>query len=280
MKRLFDIARLLFCFLMITGCDPVINMMAFHPDTRDGIATDNLPTAVQERFITTRDRIQLQAYFLPEPKSNRLLIYFHGNAGNLSHRLPDLLQIRNMGINTLAVSYRGYGKSQGTPSEEGIYADGEAALEYAVRQLGFPLERIILLGRSIGTTVATHIAQQRKINGLILVTPLTSGKDQATASGLGLISFLAGNAFDNRMKIRQVSCPVLIIHGTSDQVIPYSMGKQLYETANDPKRFVTIPGAGHNNLSTEYSNQYWPTIFQFIAPKNSMIYPVATESVR
>jgi fermentation-respiration switch protein FrsA (DUF1100 family) len=250
--------------LVLFGCEPVINKMAFHPDDKNVIPVNRLPHGVQEIFIETEDKISLQSYFIHSKHSDKVIIYFHGNAGNIGHRLPDLLKLSSFGLNVLGVSYRGYGKSQGKPSEAGIYMDGDAALNHAILELGFPAENVFIQGRSIGTCVAIHVSRKKEIGGLILVAPLTSGADQAKASGLGLISFMAGDSFNNIGKIKDVLCPVLIIHGSKDNVIPIAMGATIFEKVRSKKKFVEIKGANHNNLSTKFSSAYWPPIMEFL----------------
>lgn len=268
MKKLALILIAFLSILILHGCKPVVNKMAFHPDNENVLSTDQLPSNVQEIFIETEDQVKIQSYFIPNKSSDKILIYFHGNAGNICHRLPDLMQISSFGINVLGISYRGYGKSQGKPSEKGIYIDGKATLNYATQRLGFSINNVTLLGRSIGTTVAINTSQNLNIGGLILVTPLTSGKDHAKAAGLGFISSLAGNSFNNIDKIVNVSCPILIIHGTQDNVIPFEMGKRIYNKAKTKKQFVKIEGADHNNLSTKYKERYWPPIYELTTKQN------------
>ena len=250
--------------IWLQGCEPVINKMAFHPDTENVIPSNQLPRGVQELYIETEDRLEIQCYYIPSKHSDKIIIYFHGNAGNIGHRLPDLMQLNNFGLNVLGVSYRGYGNSQGKPSEAGIYMDGNAAFRHATGDLGFAVENVFVLGRSIGTSVAIHVSQKKNLGGLVLVTPLTSGAEQAKASGLGLVSFVAGDSFNNIGKIGFVSCPVLVIHGTRDNIIPISMGKDIYAKVGSNKKFVAIDGAGHNNLSTTYAGNYWPPINEFL----------------
>ncbi len=247
---------------------PVVNKMAFYPDTKNVIPAYKLPENVQEIFIETTDHIKIQSYFIPDETSDMILIYFHGNAGNIGHRLQDLMQLGSFGINILGVGYRGYGKSQGKPSENGIYIDGKSALSYATQELGFTVENIFIFGRSIGTTVAINTSQHIHIKGLILVTPLTSGEDQVKATGLGPVSSLAGKAFDNIGKIENVSCPILVIHGNKDKVIPFDMGKRIFNKAKSKKRFIKIEGANHNNLTTKFKKSYWPAIYDFIKQEN------------
>ena len=241
----------------------LINRMAFYPD-RDVMPADQLPPNVREVLLRTIDHIEIQAYLLESPSSNRILIYFHGNAGNISHRMTDLSTIRSFGINVLGVGYRGYGTSQGRPSERGVYIDGEAALEYVTKELGYNLEDVIILGRSIGATVATHVSQDIDLGGLGLVTPLTSGKEHARIALPGIFWLLAGGSFDSTEKIENVVCPILIVHGTKDNVIPIEMGREILELARAEKRMVEIEGAGHNDLSMTYRTMYWPPIHEFI----------------
>jgi len=248
----------------IYGCKFVVNQLAFHPDNVNILPKNRLPHGVEEIFVNTEDQIKIQVLYLHLVDSDKILIYFHGNAGNIYHRIPSLVQLRRFGVNVIGVSYRGYGKSEGTPSEEGIYLDGDAVFKYITAELGFAQSNIIILGRSIGTTVAMNISQHKEIGGLILVSPLTTGKAQAKAGGLGVISSLAGNSFDNLTKIKNVKAPLLVIHGTHDRVIPYSMGKEIFDSAPAKKKFIKIEGAGHNNLQDTYKQAYWPPIFDFI----------------
>ncbi len=267
-KKLFRYLSLLimlfFSIFILPGCDFIIDIMAFHPDSIDVIPTERLPSNVHEVFIKTEDNLKIQSYYIPKKTSDILLIYFHGNGGNMGHRLYDLRQINSFGINVLGISYRGYGKSQGKPSEMGIYIDGKAALGYSNQILGFPMEKIFIFGRSIGTTVAINTAQNLNIGGLILVSPLTSGKAHAKVSGLSFVSFLAGDAFNNIDKIINVKCPVLVIHGTQDDLIPFAMGEELFNRVKTKKKFIKIQGANHNDLSTQYYEPYWSAVDEFI----------------
>ena len=248
----------------MNGCKPVINMLAFHPDNVNVIKKNSLPQGIKEFVVLTEDGVKITNLYLPAANSDKVLIYFHGNAGNIYHRIPGLIQLQKSGLNVVGVSYRGYGKSEGDPDEDGIYQDGKAIFRYVSKELGFSDKNIVIFGRSIGTTVAINTAQYKQIAGLILVSPLTSGKDQAKASGLGLISSLAGNSFDNINKIKNIEAPVLVIHGTKDRVIPYSMGKEIFAAAKSRKKFIKIEGAGHNNLQDAYSQEYWSPIFSFL----------------
>ncbi|NOY72669.1 MAG: alpha/beta hydrolase [Gammaproteobacteria bacterium] len=264
MKIISTFSILILLGFTVLGCELIINKFAFHPDNVNVIPADKLPHGIQEITISTKDKVKITSLYLPSSESDKLLIYFHGNAGNIYHRIPSLLKLSQLGVNVIGVSYRGYGKSDGDPSEEGIYLDGQAIFQYAVERMGFSKENIIIFGRSIGTTVAINTAQNKKIGGVILVTPLTSGKDQAKVGGLWAISSLAGNSFDNFTKIENIDSPLLVIHGTDDSVIPYSMGKKIFDKAKVKKEFVKIKGANHNNLHDVFEQEYWLPIIQFI----------------
>lgn len=263
MRISFKAISLVLSMTIMSGCDFLINRLVFYPD-RSEYPVSELPEDIDEVFIETGDGILIQAYLIDDGSSDRILVYFHGNAGNISHRIPDLSKINSFGVGVLGVGYRGYGKSGGSPSEEGIYLDGEAALSYVTGKLGYRPENVILLGRSIGSAVAVHLAARSSPGGLILVTPLTDGKDLARAAGLGFLVPMAGDSFDNIGRIGKVTCPILFLHGTRDSVIPIDIGRKLFEAASGDKRFVEVEGADHNDMSTSFARTYWPPIKEFI----------------
>lgn len=246
-------------------CNWIVNRMAFFPDTSPRPAS--LPESIEEVFVRTADNVRLQTYYIPHPGSSKLVIYFHGNASNLSYRVDVLLHLQELGCNVLGVSYRGYGESEGKPSEKGVYEDGRAAIGYATDSLGFALPHIVLFGRSIGSTVAVHNAQHRNLAGLILVTPLTNACDHLKAQGLGVLAPLARGVFDNTAKIANVTCPVLIVHGTHDRTLPFTMGEKLFDRVKGAKEFVSIQGGTHNNLAGIDPQGYWGAIERFLAGK-------------
>jgi len=238
-----------------------INKMAFHPDI---YYQTNVPKDSSEVFITAKDGTKLLGLFMQHKNSDKIVIYFHGNAGNIYHRIPDLEKIRTMGFNIFGLSYRGYAKSEGKPSENGIYEDGETAFNYGIKNFGFKLENTFIIGRSIGSTVAVNVAQYKKIKGLILITPLTNAKDIAKNIGFGIFLPFIGDVFDNKSKIKNIICPLLVIHGTHDDVIPYDMGVEIYKNANEPKVFIEIKNAFHYNLSVDHGREYFQAIKSFL----------------
>ena len=251
--------------LALSACKPVVEFFAFHPDRTYAVPAESLPAGTEDLFLETEDGVRIQALHLRHPSSKILTIYFHGNAGNVYHRLPDLQRLRSFGSSVLAVGYRGYGKSEGSPSEPGIYGDARAAFAYATGPLGYPPSRIVLLGRSIGSTAATDLAQGKDLGGLILVSPLTSGREQASAMGMGFAAPIAGDAFDNLRKIGNVAAPLLVVHGTADHIIPVAMGKKIAAAAPGAVELHLIEGAGHNDLSSRHAARYWKPIAAFLA---------------
>jgi fermentation-respiration switch protein FrsA (DUF1100 family) len=262
--RTFYVYLAILCLLGTMNCRFVVNRFAFFPDRQDVLPVEALPAGVEEVFLDTPDGERIQCYWMFNSSQRRVLIYFHGNAGNIGHRLPDLRRLHAMGLSVLGAGYRGYGKSSGRPSERGLYHDGKVALDHVIGSLGFNEEDVVLLGRSIGSTVAVENARKRSLAATILVTPMTSGKAVAKAHGYGPLSLAAGNAFDNYGKIEDIRSPLLIIHGTRDEVIPFSMGQRLFEKAHEPKRFAPISGAGHNDIGQRPGDPYWIAIEGFL----------------
>ena len=250
--------------LLVAACNPVVNFFAFHPDNSYAVPTSKLPSETREVFFDAEDGVRIHALELRHLSADALTIYFHGNAGNVYHRLRDLQRLRRLGTSVLAVSYRGYGKSAGSPDEEGIYLDAKAAFEHATKSMGYVPSRIYLFGRSLGSTTATNLAQGKDLAGVILISPLSSAAEQAEAMGLGFAASLAGNAFDNATKIKRLKAPLLVVHGTLDQVIPIATGRRVFENATGEKSFIAVEGAGHNDLSNRFAKQYWPVISDFM----------------
>lgn len=248
----------------------VVNFFAFHPYPGNQVDPHLVDPTIQEVFFDSSDGVKLQAFFIPRPDSDRVVLFLHGNAGNASHRLEDAAHLATLGTNVLLLSYRGYGKSEGSPSEQGVYTDGRSALTYLQLELGFTLDRTVVLGRSIGSAVAIEIAQGLSSAGLVLVSPFSSGRDFARAQGLSWIAWLTGEPFNSIEKISRVTAPVLFIHGERDGIVPIDLGRKLFEQCLSPKTWEPIPDAGHNDLIQRAGAKYWAGIQEFmdsVAPR-------------
>ena len=255
---------LLCACLLLTACIPLVNFLTFHPDDSYILPSEALPSDTEEVFFEAEDGVRIQALHLHNPSSDIITIFFHGNAGNIYHRLNDYQRLRRLGTSVFAVSYRGYAKSEGSPSEAGIYRDGKAAFDYVTKVMGSPPSRIFIFGRSIGSTVATDLAQDKDIAGLILVSPLSSARDLAAAMVLEFATILFVEAFENDKKIKRLKAPLLVIHGNRDGTVPIGMGRIVFDAAISQKTFHEIEGAGHNDLSSRFADRYWTAISVFL----------------
>lgn len=252
------------CMTMVLNCSGIVSKVSYFPLKTKQTEFQPLPDDIQNVIITTRDQKKLHCYYVNNPQSQKVIVYFHGNAGNMYQRIPELLRLSKMGIDVFGAEYRGYGKSTGRPSEKGLYRDGHAVLDFLQKEKNYCIDSIFIYGRSIGTTVAVDVCVQKPLGGVILVTPLTSGKMYAKEKGMGILNLFTGNPFDNIGKCRQIRTPVLIIHGTADEIIPYYMGKEMYDSIASEKYFVRIERGNHNNLEYVAPDKYWGSIEQFV----------------
>ncbi len=220
------------------------------------------PTDLGLRFeeveLRTEDDLRLHGWFLPVPDAALAVLVCHGNAGNISHRLDRTLLLQSkLKLSVFLFDYRGYGKSEGSPDEEGTYADGRAAYQYLLDR-GFAPSRIVLFGESLGAAVAVQLAQEKQAAALVLESPFTSIPDMAAAVYPFLpFGRLVSTRYDNLEKISSIQMPLLILHGTRDRTIPFEQGERLFQAASEPKRFKAIPGAGHNDTFLIGGDDYW-----------------------
>ncbi len=222
-------------------------------------------TKVGEIFFPSLDRkTTLQALYFPNPDSDKVIVYFHGNSWHVYLRVPAGIQLSEM-ANVLMLSYRGYGKSAGEPTEAGVYEDAEAALKYVREELKFEPANTYVYGRSLGAAVAVEVAQRRNYAGLILISPFLSGEAMAQKRWLGWFPGL-GQPFHSVGKVRNINSPALFIHGTHDRLVPFEQGRALYEAyPSQNKTFKTIEGGGHHWVWRSAEDEYWGWIKEFVA---------------
>lgn len=220
---------------------------------------------VEEVWMTTEDGVKVSGYFLPQPSSPKVLLWFHGNAENIGFGLEQMEILAKLGINILEVDYRGYGKSEGSPDEAGIYRDADAAYEYLVKTRHFQPRNVIIYGHSLGGAVAVDLASRRECGGLILQSSFTSAREMARrVLPIPLLGYFLKSRFDSLTKIENARVPVLIAHGTRDETVPFSMGQRLYRAAPEPKSFIPVEGAGHNDVLVVAGEQYLRRLREFI----------------
>jgi fermentation-respiration switch protein FrsA (DUF1100 family) len=201
----------------------------------------------REVTLTTSDGESLHGWFLPAPGARYTLLFFHGNAGNISHRLDSLLLFRQLGLSQLIFDYRGYGRSSGRPSEAGLYRDAQAAWDYLTGERGLEPGQIVLFGRSLGAAPAVWLAVRERPAGLIVESSFTSVPDLGAALYPWLpVRWLSRLEFDSRSRISRVGAPLLVVHSRDDEIIPFAHGQALFGAAKPPKRLLELRG-GHND---------------------------------
>ena len=216
-----------------------------------------------EVWLTTRDGVKLNAWWIAPPGSRLATVFFHGNGGNLTHRVDHMRAIVSAGSALLILDYRGYGKSEGKPSESGLYADADAAYQWLIDR-GYAAKQIVIHGESLGAAVAVDLAARKPCAGVVLEAPFNSGA-QVAASVLPVIGPLLMREFDSKAKVGKIRAPMLFMQGERDKVIPYKLGRDLYDAAPEPKSFWTIDGAGHNNLLDVAGDRYREHLVAFYA---------------
>jgi len=210
------------------------NLM-YHPNENNYFG-DKLEVEIEKVNITTSDNINLLGWFHNKDlKKFKTIVYFHGNAGKLDNRIYKLNYFKNLDVNFLIIAWRGFSGNKGKPSEDGLYEDGKSTIEW-LKNLGVTEKDIIIYGESLGTGIATEIAQNNKFAGLILETPFTSMIEAAKNFYPYIpVGLLLKDKYRNDKKIKNINIPLLVMHGEADQIVPYWMGKTIYEIANQPK---------------------------------------------
>ena len=241
--------------------------LLYHPDTptRAIVATpDSIGLEYESVKIPTADGVTLDAWFVPAKNPRGVLLFFHGNAGNMSHRLESIRIFNRLRLSTLIIDYRGYGQSDGEPSEEGTYRDADAAWAYLTERRGVPPEKIVLFGRSLGGAIAANAASRHRAGALILESAFTSVPDMAAEIYWFLPArWLARYDYDTREALASVSSPILIIHSPNDGLVPFSHGRALFAAAREPKQFLEISG-GHNSGFLQSGRRYLDGIDSFL----------------
>lgn len=217
----------------------------------------------EDVYFKTSDNEQLHGWFIPNNKAGFTVIFCHGNAGNISHRLEKLLMLYTLGVNIFIFDYRGYGKSQGIPSESGLYKDAKAAYNYLRWRRKIPGDNIILYGESLGGAVVIELAHKEKVRALITEEAFSSLKDMARIAYPIIPQFMILSKFDSVSKIREIKCAKLIIHSSNDEIVPFSFGEKLFDAANPPKKFLELSGS-HNTAFLDSEEQFRKGIKSFI----------------
>ena len=242
--------------------------LLYHPSVNNYLKNRviNEPTEIEKVKITTEDKIELLGWFYNKNINKfKTILFFHGNAGSLENRTYKLNHFKDLKVNFLIIAWRGFSGNKGQPNEIGLYKDAESAIKW-LKTKGINEKNIILYGESLGTGVAVEIAQNKKYAGVILESPFTS------MVNLGRkyypffpVRFLLKDKFESYKKINKISVPILIMHGEVDKIVPYAMGKKMYELANEPKFFYSQEYGDH---MIEYDEKLLLALKKFIQSLN------------
>jgi fermentation-respiration switch protein FrsA (DUF1100 family) len=244
--------------------------LIYFPLSKLDMSPDQLGLRYENVSLVAEDGVRLHAWFLPHESPSFTVLLFHGNAGNISHRLDRALLMQSkLRTSVLLFDYRGYGQSEGSPDEQGTYRDGRAALRYLTGELKIPEDRIILFGESLGAAVAIQLALESEVRALALESAFTSIPDVGSVHYPFLpVAILLRTRYDNLEKMPDVEVPVLLLHGVRDRIVPFEHGRRLYEAAKEPKSFFPIEGAGHNDTFFVGGNEYWNAWKEFLESLN------------
>jgi uncharacterized protein len=279
------LARMLLLFVILGNLLPVLleNRLIYIPTKwpdGDWEAPTKIPAdgavypKVEEVWLTTSDGVKLHAWYCHPSRREAgqdqpltpmaTLLWCHGNAGNLTHRYRKIYRLCNLPVAILIFDYRGYGRSEGSPNEEGVYRDAAAAWQYLTVERQVPAEQVIIYGVSLGGSVATQLTTQVKPAGLVLESTFTSIPKMARELYPILPRFLLHHRMDTEARIATLTLPKLIIHGAADEVIPVTMGRRLHEVAPEPKVYFEVPDAGHEDVDYEGGALYLEVWRRFI----------------
>ncbi len=244
------------------------NRFVFRPTTGPDGDRPLPDPAVEEVTLRTRDGLALDGWWHPGNADGDSLqpvvLICHGRSGNIADSADLMCALADAGLAVLLFDYRGYGRSEGSPSELGLYLDAEAAYAHLVKLRKIPAERIVCLGRSLGAAVAIHLSLHRQTGGMILESPFQSVA--ALASKMLLVRpfvFLIKNQFDSLGGVRRLTVPLLVAHGDRDEMIPFSHGQRVFAAAPEPKQFVRLSGAGHDEMLSVGGSEYIAALREF-----------------
>ncbi len=250
------------------------NKIIFHPSRYpEGFwnpASVGVPA--QDIYFKAEDGIKLHGWFIPNPNAVATLLWFHGNAGNISHRLDNIQRLKPLNLNIFIFDYRGYGRSEGEPDEQRIYRDSRAAYKKVLELDGVSVDSLFLFGRSLGGICAVETAMNHPARGLILESVFTNSADMSRqVFPLVPLGWAIRSKLDALGKVPHLKLAKLFLHGTRDEIVPYDLGRKLFEQAGDPKTFYPIEGAGHNDTYIMGGAGYFAALNRFITEtlKNS-----------
>ena len=243
--------------------------LAFFPEREITNTPDDLGMPFEEVYFPAKDGTQLHGWFVPG-RGDDTIVWFHGNAGNISNRVYNIMLMNvQVGANLFIFDYRGYGLSEGKPSEKGMYSDGEGVLAYLRSRDDIDHERLVLFGRSLGGCIVAELAMRHQFKAVIIESSFTSVDAMSRYTRPTLTRFiptrlLVKSRFDSISKMERIHSPLMVVHGDKDVTVPIHMGRELYAAANEPKRFYEIRGATHDDTHMVGGKPYFAALREFI----------------
>jgi len=244
-KPIFITILLLLC-ISYAICYIFQRQFIYLPSTETPRQEDFNAMDMTQVTLTTEDSLKLLAWYKTAKPHQPTLLFLHGNAGHIGYRMPLIRQFIQAGLGILLLEYRGYGSNPGSPSEQGLYQDGRAAMQFLLDQ-GVTANQIVLYGESLGTGVATKLASEYPVRCVVLQSPFTSMTHLAHYHYPWLI-LKSWDKFDSLSRMNQINAPLLVIHGKLDTIVPFTQGLEIYKQANQPKSLMTLDKFGHNDL--------------------------------
>lgn len=240
------------------------SQMVYHPQKSISYTPNDVGLSYEDVTFATEDGLDLHGWYVPTANTDLTVLYFHGNAGNISGRLQTIQLLHNLGLNVFIFDYRGYGKSLGRPSEQGTYKDARAAWNYLVSEKALENDQIVIMGRSLGGAVASWLAVLKKPAATILESTFIAAADLGADLYPWLpVRFIIQYDYNTLENIKQIRSPLFIAHSRDDEIVPYDHGKKLFEAANDPKTFVELRGP-HGSGFWETGEKYRTALQEFL----------------
>ncbi len=240
----------------------------FYPDYPGRLEGNWQPAGlpVEDVWLRTSDGVRLHAWWIPAAGSEFTFLAFHGNASNIANRADTYRFLHELPVNVLGLEYRGYGKSEGAPTEDGLYLDAEAGHDYLTKARGVAARQIVSYGQSVGTAVAADLPTRREVGGVVLEAAFPSARALARRAfpflpGAGLV---AKTKFESARKLATISAPKLIVHCENDPVIPFALGEELYRAAREPKTFFQAKSFCHEEMSYVAPEKYRAQLLAFL----------------
>lgn len=264
-NSMWIILSLAAAYIVIAGALYLLQQqMVYHPTKAIGATPSTLGYEFEDVQLVTEDEVRIHGWFIPSDSTDLTVLYFHGNAGNISGRLETIQLLHELGLNVFIIDYRGYGKSDGSPSEQGTYKDARAAWKYLQSSRAISDSSIVIMGRSLGGSVAAWLAARKSPAATVIESTFTSAADLGADLYPWLpVRWMINFEYNTLQNIREIDSPLFMAHSRDDQVVPFHHGEKLFEAARDPKKFIELEGS-HGSGFWETGAKYRDGLKKFL----------------